>query len=105
MNKKTQMWIGVVALAGAAYFLYNKNKKEKVFANLRGGGFSAPTPGCQIYEGSCNTGGTSGNASVGTIIQGWSGGTDGIIVANSSTRCIVCPKSDTPTGLPLPSDK
>lgn len=103
MNKKTQMWIGILAIAGGAYWLMTQKKKDRVFANLRGG-FAAPPspPGCQIYEGPCTAGG-SGVASVGTIIQGWSG-TDGIIVANSSTRCIVCPKSDTPTGLPI-SDK
>jgi len=40
MNKKTQMIIGIVAVAGvAAYLLLNKNKsKDRVFANLRGPG-------------------------------------------------------------------
>jgi hypothetical protein len=40
MNKKTQMIIGIVAVAGvAAYLLLKNNKsKETVFANLRGPG-------------------------------------------------------------------
>jgi hypothetical protein len=39
MNKKTQMIIGIAAVAGVAYFLLNKNKsKDRVFANLRGKG-------------------------------------------------------------------
>jgi hypothetical protein len=97
MDKKTQMWIGVAAIAGVAYWLWNKNtsKKEKVFANLRGGSTNKrkDPPACVVYDSSCN-------AAVGTIITEWVGGGAGIIVANSSTRCIVCPKSDTPTGMP-----
>jgi hypothetical protein len=41
MNKKTQMIIGIAAIAGVAYFLLNNKKKDKVFANyanLRGPG-------------------------------------------------------------------
>ena len=96
MNKKTQMWIGVVAIAGVTFWLLNKDKsKDKVFSNASGrlSRRAASAPGCVIYEGSCNSG-------VGTIIHGWIGGTKGIIVANDSNHCIVCPVSQTPTGMP-----
>lgn len=95
MNKKTQMWIGVAAVVGLAYWIWNKNtsKKEKVFANLLASGSGKAAPGCKIYTGSCN-------ASVGTIITAWEAGGVGIVVASNSQRCIVCPKSDTPTGMP-----
>lgn len=36
MNKKTQMIIGVIAVAGISYWLLTKNKKDKVFANAVG---------------------------------------------------------------------
>ena len=92
MNKKTQMIIGIVAVAGIGYWLLTK-KKDKVFANLLAGG-SKTAPGCKVYGGSCN-------APVGTILYSWeNGGGYGIIVASNSTRCIVCPKSDTPSGMP-----
>ena len=96
MNKKTQMWIGVVAVAGIALFIYNKNKKPSSdgFANFAQGTGRA-APGCVIYQGSCN-------ASVGTIITSWVQGGQGIIVANNNTRCIVCPRSpQTDTGMPI----
>lgn len=98
MNKKTQMWIGVAAVVGIGYWLWAKDKsKDKVFANASGRLASrragAAPPHCQVYEGSCN-------APVGFIITQWIGGTAGIVVANSSERCIVCPVSSTPTGMP-----
>ena len=34
MNKKTQMWLGVAAVGVAAYWLWQRSKQEKVFANL-----------------------------------------------------------------------
>jgi len=59
MDKKTQMIIGIVAVAGVAYFLLNKNtsKKEKVFANLRGpinqGPLGPNRPAEPCSSGSC----------------------------------------------------
>mgnify|MGYP007070565120 CR=1 FL=1 len=38
MNKKTQMWIGILAIAGGAYWLMTQKKKDRVFANLKGPG-------------------------------------------------------------------
>jgi hypothetical protein len=45
MNKKTQMIIGIVAVAGIGYWLLTK-KKDKVFANL-----TAPLKNCEVYSG------------------------------------------------------
>ena len=99
MNKKTQMIIGVAAVAGVAYWLWTKNKKEKVFANAVSTGKRKDPPACTLYDGPCLSGGNA--APVGTIINGWVGGSDGVVVANSSTRCLVCPRSDSPTGMPV----
>ena len=40
MNKKTQMWIGILAIAGGAYWLMTQKKKDRVFANLTSYGLS-----------------------------------------------------------------
>ena len=58
MNKKTQMIIGIAAVAGvAAYFLLKNNKKDKVFANLRGpinqGPLGPNRPAEPCSSGSC----------------------------------------------------
>lgn len=44
MNKKTQMIVGVIAVAGISYWLLTKNKKDKVFANAVGDNVFTPTP-------------------------------------------------------------
>jgi len=98
MDKNTQMWIGVAAVAGIALWIYeNKKKKTSIggFANFAQGTGRA-APGCKVYAGSCG-------APVGTILYSWeNGGGAGIIVASNSARCIVCPRSpQTDTGLPI----
>jgi hypothetical protein len=105
MDKKTQSILGVVALGAVGLYLWNQSKKNKVFANAAGKRTTGkragdPTiPSCQVYEGACLASGNQ--APVATIITGWVGGTDGIIVANSSTRCIVCPRNpNTLDGMP-----
>ena len=49
MNKKTQMWLGIAAVGVAGYWLWNKRKQEKVFANLvsrKSGGVLGDTRDC-----------------------------------------------------------
>ena len=93
MDKKTQMWIGVAAIAGIALYIYNKNKKTSTggFANFAQGAKLAS--GCKVYPGSCGVG-------VGFVITEWENGGVGIVVASNSTRCLVCPISNTNNGLP-----
>lgn len=61
MNKKTQTIIGVVAVAGLAYMLYKKSKKDKVFANAVGKASqrkAAPPIGPALWYGApeCSSG-------------------------------------------------
>lgn len=113
MNK-TQKIVGVLVLAGAAYYLlYKMNKKGfanaigkgtltgKLATNLPSGSDCVPNACCR-YEGNCLSSVGGGLESVGTVIQGWGSGGRGIIVANGENRCLVCPYSPgTSTGLPV----
>ena len=95
MNKKTQILIGVAAVAGLAIWLANRNKKkDSIFANFAKSSSRAAV-GCKFYAGSCGH-------SVGTRITNWvdGGGQQGIIVSSSSSQCLVCPVSNTASGLP-----
>ena len=104
-NKKILLGIGAGVLI---YWIYTRNKagkslnpfaKSSSFAGMDNDFFNAVDPrevkfkttsaGCQVYTGSCN-------APAGTIIDGVK-----IIVYNSSTSCVVCPRSNTPTGMPV----
>ena len=93
MNKKTQMIIGIAAIAGVAYLLLKNKSKDKIFANLKGNTITGKNSKCKIYSGSCD-------APVGTIIQDWKEGGQGIIVTNDSSHCIICSRSETPDGMP-----
>jgi hypothetical protein len=111
-NKKILLGVGAVALI---YWVYTRNKAGKSLnpfaksSSFAGGDdffkfdgdddffnavdprqvrFKTTSAGCQVYQGQCN-------ASVGTIIDG-----NKIIVSNSP-NCVVCPKSNTPTGMPV----
>lgn len=103
-NKKILLGIGAGVLI---YWIYTRNKagkslnpfaKSSSFAgddnffnavDPREVKFKTTSSGCQVYQGSCN-------ASAGTIIDG-----NKIIVSNSSTSCVVCPRSNTATGMPI----
>jgi len=86
MNKKTQMIIGIAAIAGVAYLLLKNKSKDKIFANLKGNTITGKNSKCKIYSGRCDH-------PVGTIINNWEAGGAGIIVSNSSTQCIICDKN------------
>ena len=108
MNKQTKMWIGAAAVAVVGFYLYNRSRTTSSFSGgtflddkkptvLKGQVTQRTAQGCVIYDGACMyTDG--GMLAVKTIID-WQGG-QGIVVANSSTRCIVCPKSNTADGMP-----
>lgn len=102
-NKKLLLGLGAGVLI---YWVWSRNKAGKSlnpfaksssfdgdddFFNAvdpRGVRFKTTSAGCQVYQGQCN-------ASVGTIIDG-----NKIIVSNSP-NCVVCPKSNTATGMPV----
>lgn len=79
MNKKTQMWIGVAALAGAAALLYTKNKN---FANASGTS-RAPydRKNCKVFQGNI------GNNWIGREIDGY------IVTETGNGTTKLCKKS------------
>jgi len=99
MNKKLLIGIGAGVLI---YWVWSRNKAGKSlnpfaksssfdgdegFFNLTG--VKTTSSGCQVYPGSTS-------ASVGTILDG-----NRIIVSNGPNSTVVCPKSNTATGLPI----
>jgi len=104
MNKKLLIGIGAGVLI---YWIYTRNKAGKSlnpfaktssfdgdmdFYNAvdpREVRFKTTSAGCQIYQGSTS-------APVGTILDG-----NRVIVSNGPSTTVVCPRSNTSTGLPV----
>lgn len=108
MTKQTKTILVVGGLALVGYFIWKKSNTKKNASGLKKlnrkltgkrQGQRNQESGCQFQGGSCLD--SSGNvAPVGTILDG-----DRIIVSNSSSNCLVCPKSSTETGLPINANK
>lgn len=107
MTKQTKTILGVGALVLVGYFFWKKSKsdtkqnasgKRKLARKLAGkrmGTMGGEQGACAFQGGTCVDG--SGNPQpIGTILDG-----NRVIVSNSSSNCLVCPKSDTESGLPV----
>jgi len=107
MTKQTKIILGVGALVLVGYLFWKKsnaNTKQNAIGNRklarkqerkRRATMGGQQGGCVFQGGTCVDG--SGNAQpVGTILDG-----NRVIVSNSSSNCLVCPKSDTESGLPI----
>jgi len=103
MTKQTKTILVIGGLSIVGYLIWKKSNSKKNangmqrLSNKLSGKRTTlnSDSGCAFQGGSCVDG--SGNPQpVGTILDG-----NRIIVSNSSSNCLVCPKSSTDTGLPL----
>lgn len=59
------------------------------FTDTRDNKYNNFSAGCQVYQGSCN-------APAGTFLDG-----NRVIVKSDKDSCVVCPRSNTATGMPV----
>jgi hypothetical protein len=96
MTKKTKTILGVLALGYIAFYLYKRKQSGKPL--LPFGNFSGDDNFFNVigkYPQSCTVHAGSTNASVGTILDG------GRIIVQNKPNTIICPISNTPSGLPV----